>query len=97
MDTEGRILGYSGPTTRSTDEWRKLLDGLSERGVSPDHGLKHLVADGDMSIRAAVQLVWGKAKLQECIWHILAGIRQQVRKVHGDSSPLVSQIVEEAR
>jgi len=97
MDTEGRILGYSGPTTRSMNEWRKVLEDLSKRGVSPDHGLKYVVADGDMSIREAVQLVWGKAKLQECIWHILVGIREQARKVHGQSSPQVSQIVEEAR
>jgi transposase-like protein len=97
MDTEGRILGYSGPTTRSTDEWRKLLEELSERKVSPDDGLKHVVADGDASIREAVQMVWGKAKLQECIWHILVGVREQARKVHGDSSPLVGQIVQDAR
>jgi transposase-like protein len=97
MDTDGRILGYSGPTTRSTDEWRKLLEDLSERKVSPDDGLKYVVADGDASIREAVQMVWGKAKLQECIWHILVGIREQARKVHGDSSPLVGQIVQDVR
>ena len=97
MDTDGRILGYSGPTTRSTDEWRKLLEDLSKRKVSPDDGLKYVVADGDTSIREAVQLVWGKAKLQECLWHILSGIREQARKVHGDSSPQVGQIVQDVR
>jgi transposase-like protein len=97
MDTEGRILGYTGPTTRSTEEWRTLLDNLTKRKVSPDDGLKYVVADGDASIREAVELAWPKAKLQECVWHILAGIRQQARKALGDASPLVDQVVQDAR
>jgi transposase-like protein len=44
-----------------------------------------------------VQLVWGKAKLQDCVWHILARVRGQAKQAFGDSSPLVSQVVQEAR
>lgn len=97
MDAQGRILGFAGPTTRSIDNWRKLLEDLSERGVSPDHGLKYVVADGDVAIREAVQLVWGEVELQDCIWHILARVRAEARRAFGDSSPLVGQTVQDAR
>jgi transposase-like protein len=97
MDGWGRILGCAGPTTRSVDEWRKLLEGLSKRGVSPERGLKNVVADGDISIHEAVRLVWGQVAIQDCVWHILSRVRQQATGVHGNNSPLVNQIVHEAR
>ena len=97
MDCWGRILGCAGPTTRSVDEWRKLLEALSERGVSPERGLKNVVADGDISIHEAVRLVWGQVAIQDCVWHILARVRQQATEVHGNNSPLVNQVVHEAR
>lgn len=97
MDCWGKILGCAGPTTRSVDEWRKLLDGLSEGGVSPEHGLKNVVADGDISIHEAVRLVWGQVPIQDCVWHILCRVRQQATEVHGNNSALVNRVVGEAR
>jgi transposase-like protein len=97
IDCRGRILGCAGPTARSVEEWRKLLEALSERGVSPERGLKNVVADGDISIQEAVRLVWGQVGIQDCVWHILARVREQASEAYGNRSPLVSQIVHEAR
>jgi transposase-like protein len=97
IDCQGRILGHAGPTARSVEEWRKLLEALTERGLSPESGLKNVVADGDISIHEAVRLVWGQVGIQDCVWHILTRVRQQAGEAHGNQSPLVSQIVGEAR
>lgn len=55
MDLLGQVLGFEGPTSRTAHSWRRLLERLSERGVDPGHGLKYVVADGDTSIRQAVE------------------------------------------
>lgn len=97
VDCQGRILGHAGPTARSADEWQKLLEGLSERGVSPEHGLKSVVADGDSAIQEAVALVWGQVPVQDCVWHVLARVRDQANQLHGNGPPLVTSIVRDAR
>lgn len=97
IDSSGHILGFEGPTERSVVNWRRLLDRLSERGVSPDKGLKYVVADGDPAIRLAVQWAWGKAKVQNCIWHILVAVGAEARKVFGETSRKAKEVVAEAR
>ena len=97
IDPRGTILDFEGPTSRSAEHWRQLLERLSERGVDPDHGLAYVVADGDNAIRQAVEWVWGEAKVQHCVWHILMAIRAEAQRVCGEVSRSVTQIVEEAR
>jgi transposase-like protein len=97
MDLRGTVLDFEGPTSRSADNWRRLLDRLGERGVDPDHGLKYVVADGDTSIRQAVEWVWGKAEVQHCVWHILMAIRAEAQRVFGETSRLAKEVVDEAR
>lgn len=97
IDLRGTILDFEGPTSRSAENWRQLLERLSERGVDPDHGLEYVVADGDNAIRQAVEWVWGAAKVQHCVWHILMAIRGEAQRVYGEASRMVTQIVEEAR
>lgn len=97
MDVDGTILDSEGPTSRSAENWRKLLERLSGRGVAPDHGLRYVVADGDASIRQAVEWVWGGAELQHCVWHILAAVEAEAKKAFGAASHLVKDVVAEAR
>jgi len=65
--------------------------------VDPDHGLKYVVADGDSSIRQAVEWVWGSAQMQHCVWHIMAAVRAEAKKVFGETSRLVKEVMDDVR
>jgi transposase-like protein len=98
MDLEGQILDFEGPTTRSVANWETLLYRLADRGITVERGLRGIVADGDASIRQAVINVWGpKIKIQSCLWHLLYGLRAEARKVYGERSKQVSEVVAQAR
>ena len=97
MDILGHVLDSEGPTSRSAQSWRRLLERLTERGVDPDHGLKYVVADGDSSIRQAVEWVWGSAQMQHCVWHIMAAVRAEAKKVFGETSRLVKEVMDDVR
>lgn len=97
MDTLGHILGSEGPTSRSANSWRRLLEHLTERGVDPDHGLKYVVADGDSSIRQAVEWVWGPDRMQHCVWHIMVAVRAEAKRVLGETSLLVKEVMDDVR
>lgn len=98
LDLEGHILDFEGPTTRSVGSWETLLYRLADRGITLEHGLKGIVADGDASIRQAAINVWGqKLKVQTCLWHLLVGLRAEARKVYGERSKQVATVVAEAR
>ena len=97
MDVDGAILDYEGPTSRNAENWRRLLERLSSRGVDTDHGLRYVVADGDASIRQAVEWVWGDAELQHCVWHILVAVEAEVKKAFDGASRLAKDVVAEAR
>jgi transposase-like protein len=96
-DTDGHILLYGGPCKRSPEDWQQVLDRLTRLGVSPEHGLKAVVADGDRSIRIAVAMVWGQIKVQTCVWHVLNAVYAEARRVFGETSALVKAVVNDAR
>ena len=93
---DGRVLAVWGPTQRTVAKWQELLEWLTERGISPVQGLVGVTADGDSAIREAVHLVWPRVVLQQCVWHILERVADQVAAVHGTEAPQVEQIVDEA-
>ena len=93
---DGRVLAVWGPTQRTADDWQALLEWLTERGISPARGLVGVSADGDSAIREAVRLVWPRVVLQQCVWHILERVADQVVAVYGAEAARVKQIVGEA-
>jgi transposase-like protein len=93
---DGRVLAVWGPTRRTVASWQALLEWLTERGISPAHGLVGVTADGDSAIREAVRLVWPWVSLQQCVWHILERVADQVAAVHGAEAKRVQEIVGEA-
>jgi transposase-like protein len=93
---DGRVLAVWGPTQRTVAKWQGLLEWLTERGISPAQGLVGVTADGDSAIREAVHVVWPRVVLQQCVWHILERVADQVAAVHGTEAARVEQIVDEA-
>jgi transposase-like protein len=93
---DGRVLAVWGPTERTLDAWQGLLEWLTEHGISPLQGLVGVTYDGDSAIRGAVQLVWPRVVLQQCVWHILERVADNVSAVHGPHAPEVESIVDQA-
>jgi transposase-like protein len=93
---DGRVLALEGPTTRTVTNWQRVLERLTEHGISPLAGLVGVVADGDRAIGNAVALVWPRVVMQECVWHILERVASAVAAEHGRSDPKVHEIVMEA-
>lgn len=98
MDLDGHILDLEGPTTRSVASWEGLLYRLADRGITREKGLKGIVADGDASIRQAVINVWGpEIRVQTCVWHLLASVRAEARRIYEERSKQVGEVVAQAR
>jgi len=93
---DARVLAVRGPTERTLENWQALLEGLTEQGISPLQGLAGVTYDGDTAIRGAVQLVWPRVVLQQCVWHILERVADAVSAVHGPDAPEVERIVDQA-
>lgn len=93
---DGRVLAVRGPTERTLANWQALIEGLTEQGIGPLKGLVGVTYDGDAAIRGAVQLVWPRVVLQQCVWHILERVADDVAAVHGPDAPEVEHIVDQA-
>lgn len=93
---DGRVLVVDGPTTRTVENWQRVLETLTDGGISPLAGLVGVVADGDSAIRNAVALVWPRVVMQHCVWHILERVGSAVAAEKGDGAPEVREIVMEA-
>jgi len=93
---DGRVLAVDGPTTRTIENWQRVLETLTDGGVSPLAGLVGVVADGDSAIRNAVALVWPRVVMQQCVWHILERVASAVAAEKGDGAPEVRAIVMDA-
>jgi Transposase, Mutator family len=93
---DARVLAVRGPTERTLANWQGLIEGLTEQGISPLNGLVGVTYDGDSAIRGAVQLVWPRVVLQQCVWHILERVADDVCAVHGPDAPEVERIVDQA-
>ena len=93
---DARVLTVWGPTTRTVDSWQAVLEWLTDHGVSPQQGLVGVTADGDAAIREAVALVWSGVVQQQCVWHILERVADDVVAAHGREAPEVAAIVTQA-
>jgi transposase-like protein len=93
---DGRVLALEGPTTRTIENWQRVVEKLTDCGISPLAGLVGVVADGDSAIRNAVALVWPRVVMQQCVWHILERVATAVAAVSGRGAPEVQEIVAEA-
>jgi transposase-like protein len=93
---DGRVLAVRGPTERTLENWQALLEGLTEQGINPLRGLVGVTYDGDAAIRGAVQLVWPRVVLQQCVWHILERVADDVSAVYGPDAPEVERSVSQA-
>jgi len=89
---DARVLAVWGPTTRTLDSWQELLEWLTDQGISPQRGLVGVTADGDGAIREAVALVWPNVVQQQCAWHILERVADDVIAVYGRQAPEVTAI-----
>jgi transposase-like protein len=96
VSDEGEVLAVWGPARRTLEDWQGLVEWLTERGISPLRGLVGVTYDGDSAIRGAVQLVWPRVVLQQCVWHIMQRVAQDASSVHGAHAPEVERIVEQA-
>ena len=54
--------------------WEALLTQMFERGISPERGLRLLVADGAAALRPARQTVYWDVPFQRCVFHKLRNI-----------------------
>jgi transposase-like protein len=93
---DGRVLAVRGPTERRLENWQALIECLTEQGISPLQGLVGVTYDGDSAIRGAVHLAWPRVVLQQCVWHILERVADDVSAVHGSDAPEVETIVDQA-
>jgi transposase-like protein len=93
---DGRVLALEGPTTRTIESWERVLEKLTEHGISPLAGLVGVVADGDRAISNAVALVWPRAVMQQCVWHILKRVLTAVAAEKGRNASEVDDITSEA-
>jgi transposase-like protein len=55
-----------------------------------------VTADGDGAIREAVALVWPNVVQQQCVWHILERVADDVMAEYGRKAPEVEAIVTQA-
>ncbi len=94
---DGRVLAIDGPTTKEAENWQRLLDTLTQQGISPEAGLVGVVSDGDSAIAAALAMVWPQVAIQRCVWHILKQVREEAAAVYGVQAQKTKQIVQEAR
>lgn len=78
------------------DDWQALLEWLTARSISPLDGLVGVTYDGDSAIRGAVQLVWPRVVMQQCVWHILERVADDVAAVHGRRALAVERIIDQA-
>jgi transposase-like protein len=93
---DARVLAVWGPTTRTLDSWQALLEWLTDHGISPLSGLTGVTADGDGAIREAVALVWPNVVQQQCVWHILERVADDVIAEYGREASEVEAIVTQA-
>lgn len=93
---DGRVLALDGPTTRTIENWQRVLEALTEQGISPLAGLVGVIADGDSAISNAVALVWPRVVMQQCVWHILQRVSAAVAAEKGDGASEIREVVMEA-
>lgn len=93
---DGRVLAVWGPAGRTLEDWQALVEWLTEGGISPLQGLVGVTYDGDSAIAGAVQLVWPRVVLQQCVWHILERVATDVTAVAGMTPADVETIVGQA-
>jgi transposase-like protein len=59
-----------------SDSWQVFLEKLYQAGLTPENGLRLLVADGAQGFRSAYENVYWHTPLQRCVFHKLQNLTQ---------------------
>jgi putative transposase len=71
-----RLLTWTRAEGEDTFSWEQFLEQLYALGITPEHGLALLVADGSPGLWAAYQNRYWMVPLQRCVFHKLKNIAQ---------------------
>lgn len=73
------LLAWMRAEGEDTESWQLFLEQLYEAGITPENGLKMLVADGSKGFRAAYENRFWMVPLQRCVFHKLRNISGALR------------------
>ena len=74
-----KLIAFRQAKGESQVAWESLLNSLYERGLKGEN-LKLIVMDGSAGLKAAVELVYPRAKIQRCWAHKLRNVSNCCRK-----------------
>jgi putative transposase len=74
-----RLLAWMLAESEDTASWQIFLERLYEAGLTPENGLKLLVADGSTGFRAAYEIVYWQTPLQRCVFHKLRNLARAIK------------------
>jgi transposase-like protein len=73
-----QLLAWMRTEGEDTASWQTFLEGLHAAGITPENGLKLLVADGGKGCRAAYENLYWQVPLQRCVFHKLRNLAQAI-------------------
>lgn len=77
------LLAWTRAEGEDEASWQRFLEQLYQAGLTPEHGLVLLVADGSQGLRAAYENVYWTIPLQRCVFHKLRNMAQALRTPAG--------------
>ena len=69
-----QLLAWMRADGEDLNSWRSFLERLYESGLTPENGLKLLVADGSTGFRSAYESVYWMVPFQSCVFHKLHNV-----------------------
>jgi transposase-like protein len=74
-----QLLAWMRADGEDAASWQTFLEDLDAAGITPENGLKLLVADGGKGFRAAYENVYWQVPLQRCVFHKLRNLAQAIQ------------------
>jgi len=77
------LLAWKQAEGEDSDSWQAFLEQLYLAGLTPENGLRLLVADGAKGFRAAYENVYWMVPFQRCVFHKLRNVARRLRTPAG--------------
>lgn len=74
-----QLLAWMRGEGEDANSWRVFLERLHEAGLTPENGLKLLVADGSKGFRSAYESVYWMVPFQRCTFHKLRNMARVLK------------------
>lgn len=73
-----QLLAWMHAEGEDSASWQTFLEALDAAGMTPENGLRLLVADGGKGFRAAYENRYWQVPLQRCVFHKLRNLAQAI-------------------